>query len=93
MAHYETIETNPTALRHIASDIRSYTACQVGVIQDFFNIISSEEDEITTQAFQEAIERVRFRLREMEQLKQQSDEFAAYLWNRADMIENMEKRS
>ena len=92
MAHYETIETNPTALRHIASDISSYTACQVGTLQDFLNIVTSVEDEITTQAYKEAIERVRYWLHQMEDLKQQSDVFASYLRDRAEKIESMEKR-
>ena len=91
MAHYETIETNPNALRHIASDIRSYTECQLSTIQDFLTIISSVEEDITTDSFTESIERVRFWVRQMEELKQQSDVFAAYLWERAEKIEAMER--
>lgn len=93
MARYETIETNPTALRHIASDISSYTDCQICTLQDFLNIVTSVEDEITTQAYKEAIERVRYWLQRMEDLKRQSDEFAAYLRDRAEKIELMEKNN
>lgn len=90
MARYEKIETNPTALRHIASDIRSYTILQVQILNDYLNLVASQEDEITTVAYKEAVERVASWKRQMEQLKEDSDAFAQYLIDRAEKIESME---
>lgn len=90
MARYNNIDINPAALRHIASDIRSYTILQVRTLEDYLNVVTSQEDEITTAAYKEAIERVNTWKRQMEQLKEESDKFAQYLVDRAEKIESME---
>ena len=92
MANYETIETNPQALRNIASAIRSYTMCQVNTIEEYLKLISVEDCEITVQSYQEAILAIRTWLTRMEELKQEGDSFAQYLCDRAEAIENMQKQ-
>ena len=90
MARYEHIETNPTALRHIASDISSYTTLQVRILDEYLKVISQQEGEITTRAFQEAVQRVDDWKRKMERLKEDSDSFVQYLKDRAEKITAME---
>ena len=92
MAHYETIDTNPQALRNIASAIRSYTICQVNTVDEYLKLISAEDCEITVSSYQEAILAIRTWLTRMEELKKQGDAFAQYLWERADMIEQIQKQ-
>ena len=90
--HYDTVETNPIALRGIASDIRAYTTCQVSIVREYLSIISAQECEITTGSYQEAILAMRAWLTRMEELKQHGDAFAQYLVDRAEQMEQFEKK-
>ena len=92
MAHYETIDTNPQALRNIASAIRLYTQYQVNIVQEYLQLISMEDSEIAVDAYQEAISEIRNWLARMEEIKQEGDSFAQYLCDRADAIDKMERQ-
>lgn len=87
MASNYDINTNPEALRGIASSIVTYTTVQYDIIRTYLMQMSSQENEITLQKYQLCLEAIAEWLRRMEELKQEGENFAAFLNKKADDLD------
>ena len=86
------IDSNPEALRNVASTIVTYTTLQYNIIHEYLKQMNSLYQEIETQRFQEILEAIQEWSRRMDELRVQGEGFAAFLNNKADMLD-MQRRA
>lgn len=81
------IDSNPEALRNAASSIVTYATLQYNIIYDYLMQMNSLYYEIETQHFHEILEAIQEWSKRMDELRVQGEEFAAFLNNKADMLD------
>lgn len=84
----QNIDTNPEALRIVASSISSYLATQNDIIRTYLNQMTSLTEDIQVSSFQMLIEAISQWLNRMEELRSNGEEFAHWLNEKADMLES-----
>ena len=86
------IHTNPEALRSIASSIRTYTICQCNAISDYLKEMADLKGDINIQSYQLCLEAISEWRKTMEQIKSDGDSFAAWLEEKANILDELMKK-
>lgn len=87
MASSNSIDTNPEALRGIASSVIAYTTCQYDIIRTYLNQMTAQENDIDLQSYRMCLEAIGEWLNRMNTLKSEGEQFAAFLNNKADTLD------
>lgn len=87
MAGTNSIDTNPEALRSIASSIITYTSLQYDIIRTYLGSMTSLEGEINIRSYQQRLEAIGEWLKTMDRLRADGESFAAWLNSKADVLD------
>ena len=91
MAGTNSIDTNPEALRSIASSINTYTSLQYDIIRTYLGRMTSLEGDIDIQSYQLRLEAIAEWLKTMDRLRVDGENFAVWLNSKADMLDELYK--
>lgn len=89
----QNIDTNPEALRTISSSVSSYLATQNEIIRSYLTRMTALTEEIQIQKYQMFIEAISSWLNRMEELRSDGEEFASWLNEKANMLEQFSSQS
>jgi uncharacterized protein YukE len=87
-----TIDTNPEALRSISSSVRTYTTLQYDIIRTYLQQMSALSSDIQVTKYQQILEAISEWVKKMDELKTEGEAFAAFLDQKANVLEEMMKQ-
>ena len=90
MAQGINIETNPAALRSVASSINAYTTVQHNIMSQYSIQMSTLCEEIQVAGFKDALAAIAEWTRRMEDLQADGNAYANFLNQKADMLEHFQ---
>lgn len=93
MAGTYSIDTNPEALRSIASSITTYTTLQYNIIQQYLGAMTAQAGDINIQSYQLCLEAIGEWLKTMDRLRTDGEAFCAWLNSKADVLDDLQKHT
>ena len=85
------ISTNPAALRNIASSVLAYARCQEETLRIYLQQMSNQQQYISTEKFNQNLNMIANMKTTMENMRVEAEKFAAFLNEKARMLEEHQK--
>ncbi len=87
------IDSNPEAMRSIASSVITYTTLQHQIIRTYLQEMASLAGDIQSNGYNILLEAISEWVKRMDELKSEGEEFAAFLNHKADILEERQNKN
>lgn len=86
------IDTNPAALRSVASSVKTYLGLQREIMQSYLRQMSGLAQDLQVQSFQMNLEAIAAWLNRMGELQAEGERFATFLEQKATALETFQNQ-